>query len=247
MNSYRSPSIDPSDVPDLFHGIRADSAHWHEVWNFSLAGTRTAIASTASVYGLATLGEVPLDDLRQRPEAFPGTFVSGFGATVMQAAMIRAGMNVGIGVPPYETRWYSDEVRDRIIHNADRELIFEQVRRAVAPDASSRLSCIWAVEDTWRGRAWVERMMGVESFTFSARLVTAVRVSRCDARWLDATSDLRQDAARGYWSGDVMGSDPLWEYLIEGVIQARNAEDVQRAKHWAVANYPKPSPPTDQE
>lgn len=241
MRSLPPPNVEPRSVGRLFHGIRADDFHWQEAWNISLAGTRIAVATVAAVEGYPSLGDVPMDQLRGHPQSFPATFLSPFGSTVFQGAMVRAGMRLGVGMPPYPTRWAPPSHNERVLQNADRELLIEEVRRRAAPHAASRLSCIWAAENTAEGRAWVERLVGRASFTFHVSITTATRVSRCDARWLETLRDGGDDAAAGYWSGQpCTANGALWEYLIEGAIKVVNEEDVQRIKAWALDNLPRP-------
>lgn len=233
-----SPNVSFDEIPPLVHGLRADSVHWTECWNFGLAGTRSSTEMVGTAEGWPSLREVPLDALRTRPDQWPATALSPFAMLVWQGAMVHAGMVLGMGVQPYETRWYSPEQTELIVRHADRELAFEAVRRDVAPHTASRLTCIWAAEDTLDGRNFVQGIMGHSSFVMPVSIVFALRVSRCDARWLDRWQRGDGDAAIGYWSGKPTDDGPLWEYLIDGTIRADDPEDADRVKRWSFENVP---------
>ncbi len=222
----------------LIHGIRADGVHWTDCWNFSLAGTRTSVEVIAAIEGTPSLRDAPMDVLRERPTQVPATFLSPFASLVFQGAMLRAGMRLGYGSPPFQTRWFSDKDEQRTLLRSDRELLFEEVRRTASPDKPSRLACIWAAENTTAGRNYVEGLMGRQSFVVEVEVVVMIRVAKCDAHWLDHWQNAGVDAAGGYRSGQPMNEDPLWEYLIEGSIRATDPDDVARIRQWAWNNIP---------
>jgi hypothetical protein len=238
MTDFPPPNLDPADAPALTHGIRADSVHWVDCWNFGLAGTRSATEMVASVEGTPSLRDAPLEVLRERPDEWPPTFLSAFGMLVLQGAMVRAGLRLGTGAPPRETRWHSDADTAVVLRRADRELQLEQARQIAAPHAASRLSCLWAAQDTEAGRNWVHRMLGHNSFVVPVVVITAIRMSRCDARWLDQLEARGDEAAAGYWTGKPHGEVPLWEFLIDGTISATDPDDTARIRAWARENVP---------
>jgi hypothetical protein len=145
-------------------------------------------------------------------------FLSGFMVTLRLGAIVRAGGRIGWGVPPYPTRWATDEVQERILRNANRELALEAGRRKHAPNAPSRLCCLWLAEDTVEGRNWVQTMVGSRSFVMQVIVTIELASFRSDARWLDRVHANPEDtdAVAGYWSGRPLGDTPLWEYLLEG-------------------------------
>ena len=143
----------------LIHSLRADEEHWIDVWNFSLAGTRSSIGLADRAQALVTPCEVDLAVLSGPPQDWPPMFLSGFLVTVRLGAMVREGLRLGRGVWPYPTRWATGEGEQRILANADREIALERGRRLHAPTAPSRLCCLWLAEDTTEERHWVGRMM----------------------------------------------------------------------------------------
>jgi hypothetical protein len=158
----------------------------------------------------------------------------------MLGSIVRSGGHVGRGTPPYETKWATPEVGAQILRSADRELALEAGRRARAPSSPSRLCCLWLAEDSVESRRWVQQMVGPQSFVMKVAIVAEVAWCRCDARWLDKVhcdpSD--EDAVAGYWSGSAYGSAPLWEHLVEGVIQAADPADLQRLREFITVNGP---------
>src|SRR4051794_34418487 len=152
------------------HGVRADDDHWTDAWNFSLAGTRGSIGLLNAAESHATPYRVDLRVLAGPPQDWPPMFLSGFMTTLRLGAIVRAGGRIGCGVPPYLTRWAPYEVQDRVLRNANRELALEAERRRQAPDAPSRLCCLWLAEDTRKGRNWVQAMMGVRSFVMQVKV-----------------------------------------------------------------------------
>jgi hypothetical protein len=223
------------------HGIRADDTHWTDAWNFSLSGTRSSIGvANALTETHVTPYEVDLEILAGPPQSWPPLFLSGFLTTLRLGSIVRAGGHVGQGAPPYETKWATPDVEAQILRAADRELALEAGRRAWAPSAPSRLCCLWLAEDSVEGRRWVQKLVGPQSFVMKVAIVTEIAWCRCDARWLDKVhidpSD--EDAIAGYWSGSACGSDPLWEHLIEGVIEAADPTDLQRLREFIAVNGP---------
>jgi hypothetical protein len=120
------------------------------------------------------------------------------------------------------------EERERILRIADRELMYEEVRREVASESASRLACIWLAEDNVEGRNLVWQLKGNGAFVLSVRVLAAARWTRVDARWLEG--DPSKDEIRGYWSGGAKGENPLWEFLLEGTIACIDDEELVRLR-----------------
>lgn len=95
-----------------------------------------------------------------------------------------------------------------------------------------------AAEENLNGRNYVQRLVGHASFVMPVSIVAAIRVSRCDARWLDFWETRGTEAASAYWSGAPADDRPQWEYLFEGTISANEADDFERVRQWSLENVP---------
>ena len=226
-------------VPDnaenrYIHGFRADDDHWSDTWNFSLAGTRGSIGLINTTESHTTPYDVDLSVLGGSPRDWPPMFLSGFMVTLRLGGIIRTGGRLGWGVPPYPTRWATDEAQERILRNANRELALEAGRRQHAPFAPSRLCCLWLAEDTVTARNWVHGMVGPQAFVMQVRVTIELASFRCDARWLDRVHVDPDDAeaVAGYWSASAQGDDPLWEHLLEGQIAAADQDELERLREF---------------
>ncbi len=101
---------------------------------------------------------------------------------------------------------------------ADKEAVFEEVRRRDFPSAPSRMGALFffasqadadaANAAWWRGQRVILR----------AQIVGAAGVGCFDARHLDAARDNWEAAARLYWAGERTTS-PRLEVIVNGVAQ----------------------------
>jgi hypothetical protein len=220
--------------------VRADDWHWDDVWNFHLEGTKTALELVALSEGARSPRDIPIELLRDGPlDAWPAMFLSPFLGCVRQGIVVRRGGVLGYGVPPYETRWLSSSDAAMTLRAADRELLLESVRREVAPNAASRLSCVWASEDTLAGRNWIRSMFSEPLFIVPVEVRHPVRWTRCDARWLESLEASDEQAVESYWEG-VSTDEPLWEYLIEGQIACTDEDDLERIRAFVQEKGPPP-------
>lgn len=96
-----------------------------------------------------------------------------------------------------------------------RELIMEQVRQEVDPEAPSRQSCLWITETMHEAKHWQERLGGDSKVVrFQVTGVT----HRADASLLLGDSEPISETlrkARLYWRGKHTDK-PEWETLFEG-------------------------------
>lgn len=238
------PNVDPASLPPLAHGVRASNWLSPDVWNLSLAGTRTAIELLAQVEHTVSPRDLDIERLANGPvQEWPGMFLSGFMATVAQGAILRRGGRVGYGVPPHETRRVSPEAAAQTLRAADREIAFETIRRRVAPHAASRLACLYAADDSTTGRNWIGRILRTDRFVIPVVARHVVRVSRCDARWLDRWLDVGDRAAVSYWRGEPEADAPPWEYLVEGQLVCTEEEALERIRAFVRQHRMWPLPP----
>jgi hypothetical protein len=83
-----------------------------------------------------------------------------------------------------------------------RELVMEEMRREVAPDAPSRQSCLWLVDTIDEARAWRIRLGGNNRIV---RLRARGNIQRAGAALLLGDSEplsKTYDRARSYWKGE---------------------------------------------
>jgi hypothetical protein len=229
-----------ADEARYVHGVRADDDHWADAWNFSLGGTRASIGLLNAVESHPTPYDVDLSVLAGSPDEWPPMFLSGFMVTLRLGAIVRAGGRIGRGMAPYTTKWATPESQERVKQATERELALEAGRRKHARSAPSRLCCIWLAEDTIRGRAWVQKIVGPQSFMMNVRITRALTLCRCDARWLDRVhaEPSGEEAVAGYWSGQPYDAAPLWEHLLEGQIEATDTDQLQRLREFISTQGP---------
>lgn len=180
-----------------------------------------------------SLRDTPIEILRHTPP--PGVVTPRSAQVISVAALRRRGTPVWQGdrLLPYEDR--GSELRI-----SEQEVAFESVRRRVAPQAASRLSCLWVAEDSDAGRENIAAMMEEEEelgtpprHVVRVRVPCALRFTRVDVAWWDAVvwqADERivEDCAVQYWSGRARKPEaPRWEWLVEGVIELVDSIDFE--------------------
>lgn len=105
-----------------------------------------------------------------------------------------------------------------------RELIMEEVRKEVAPDAPSRKSCLWVVENIDQARHWVGRLGGNSRI---ARLSMDGTIHRADANLMLGDSEPLSRTyanAHSYWQGE-MSDSPEPEVIFSGTTTVVAFED----------------------
>ena len=105
-----------------------------------------------------------------------------------------------------------------------RELIMEEVRKEVAPDAPSRKSCLWVVENIDQARYWLGRLGGDSRI---ARLSLDGVIQRADASLLLGDSEplsVTYANAHSYWQG-TMSDSPEPEAVFCGTATVVAFED----------------------
>ncbi|NLJ80067.1 MAG: DUF2441 domain-containing protein [Firmicutes bacterium] len=108
------------------------------------------------------------------------------------------------------------------------ELQFEKVRRQIAPNAPSRLSCLFVVDNSKEGVENIKEMLGPNVFLLKVRIPAAIRVAKADRRWFDAycsNADLKN--VENYWFSRAFSPGNRWEYLIDGMIEAVDDSQIE--------------------
>ena len=102
------------------------------------------------------VGDISVAELR---EGFlEGNVISArMGSWVLPGVLLEAGLTLvdGFDVPID----VAESTRQRVIDTMKIELAFEEGRRLHAPNAPSRLSCIFLVENSAAGRAYIANML----------------------------------------------------------------------------------------
>jgi hypothetical protein len=131
----------------------------------------------------------------------------------------------------------------------ERELRLDAVRRAVAPDAVSRLGGLFCFGE----RGLAERAVGWGR-AFRAENYVEVEVhprrpvTRVDAAWLRSPLEVGDEAAAfewmsAYWRGEPMpGGEPHWEQIVDGRLVICGTQVRERARAVAQQAFPKSRP-----
>ncbi len=100
-----------------------------------------------------------------------------------------------------------------------RELIMEEVRKEIQPEAPSRQSCLWVVESLDEARHWKQRIQNPQ--TQIVELTLNGIIQRVDAALLLGDSEpltVTYDRARQYWRGNI-STTPELEVLFKGQVR----------------------------
>lgn len=163
--------------------------------------------------------DVDIQNLRYNAFGYPGCMTPGAGSAVIIASMIRAGMPIVVGMcNPRPLPYYSIRYA---LEKSEIELNFEEIRRRIAPNAVSRLNCLFvsdSTEDT-------EGIFDTKAPTLKVRIAKGSRVTRANICWFNnacAQKDIqsRSECIENYWMGHSYpeGTD-RWEYLVDGIIE----------------------------
>lgn len=231
-----------NDVPlsGYVHGVRVSADERR--WNIALAGTLISADAAAAAEDWSTdqhmpVRNVPIEVLRQA-HSIVGALESR-GIALIQASMLRAGVNVGWGVPPYPFAPMTSEQQEAVLGQAEFELRLEGTRREKSPGAPSRLSCIWIADDDVEGRNYVHELVGIDAFLLPVQITFALRLARLDIRWLSGdVSGLADEQLLGYWSGAPSSDQPLWETPVDGAIRCTDDHELQRLRIHVRENIP---------
>ncbi|MEN9557833.1 MAG: hypothetical protein RL141_202 [Candidatus Parcubacteria bacterium] len=112
----------------------------------------------------------------------------------------------------------------------DMEMAFEEARRTYAPEAPSRLSCLYVCEDSDVGRAALQSMFGDRVSIFNVEIVLKRRWMRADLRWVDAyyENPRRKEVLKQYWNSEPFSEEGgSWECLLDGIIIFTNEQQLQ--------------------
>lgn len=115
--------------------------------------------------------------------------------------------------------------------NRDIKLKFEEDRRRIAPNAVSRLNCLYVADDI----EVIKSIVGFDSKApvLKVRIANGSLVSRVDMSWFDDFCDAYKERnvaqcdyfVNNYWMGYPRKSDCKWEYLVYGMFEVVDSLD----------------------
>lgn len=221
----------PSVGTAFLHAI--DPGDVMAVHNLCLIGSLTSAVFGPRDPAGFDIREAPIETLmRDLPR---GTLSPWAVNCLFTAAIIRGGGKTGNGVPPYRTQWHDEAQRAKALALSDTELALERVRREVAPQAPSRLTCLFLAEDTDEGRQGLVAMYPRRRIV-KVMLTHCLRAFRADPLFRDehlVTVPPSDDLARSYWSGSAHSQHRMWEWLLDGQIALHPDEDRQALSAFA--------------
>lgn len=192
------------DLPDLVHGFAAED--WLKSWNTSLEGTIFSMDFVNEIeFHVPTVREMPIQQVRS------GGFEGGLSARMQGVMSSRAVVGPRAAL-------------------AELEIRLEEGRRDVAPQAPSRISCLYVAVDDVPGRNMVRGWKGFDAFLVSVRSRFCLRAHRADPAWIGLR--MSDEDIRAYWAGGPQGESPVWEYLIDGILELTDPADLARLKDW---------------
>lgn len=212
----------------LLHGIAPSSDQaFYPCLNLSRTGRLYSPDYLASKDpGMSLIHEslcnLPLELLKDAP--FPSGAMNPAAQCLLIAACNRRGISLSYG----SGRALSSEFLALCDQRAEIELEFELERRRVAPQAVSRLSCLWLAEDSDSGRLLIQNMFpAIPVNILKFRVEDGSRIFKADVRHFDNyLARPHRGHASSYWEGVPATGDPQWEYLIDGGIEAVDSKEV---------------------
>ncbi|HEY8900589.1 MAG TPA: hypothetical protein VIM61_09270 [Chthoniobacterales bacterium] len=226
------------------HGIKIANGAACDKWAEKgevMSSEFEAITSSELFFKQRGIRNAPFDLLRQ-PSFTPGLTTPRASFVVSQAAHARAGI-------PFKLpngREVNVAGNARLIDLGEVELAFEEMRRALFPNAPSRLCCLWVAEANDAGKKHIIQMLAKgdadKMFVFPVIVVHERTPAKVETFWFNeyyATRD--RSCIERYWAGEPRpdGEEPTWEILIEGKLFMIYNEDIEHVRTLA-PNWPKP-------
>lgn len=215
----------------FFHGVNLND--WVVVNNLRVSNGKLLSTEFGGLVdpGLAEtyrpIGSVPIDELAtgwvEGNVASPrlGRFLYPAGVLKFDGEVVDEQ-----GVPWPNTA----AARRRIIETANAEIVFEATRRELAPEAPSRLTCIWLAEGSDAGRAVIQSMLR-DTFICKLHVPFCLQYTVADAGWFDDYlnhADSRY--TENYWLRVKHPRHSLPEILVEGIVQLTEQSEIDHIK-----------------
>jgi hypothetical protein len=219
----------------FIHAI--DLQNWYPCHNLVLSGCLHSPNALAFIdQGIGEqhqpIDNTPVEDLAQG--LYPPSVITPRAmGEVVRAGILRNGQQIANGFN--EVELISEETKRAALHCSDVELLFETVRRQVAPASPSRLSCLYLAERADVGEQMLRNMLGQNVYILRVVPLVSLQLARVDSAWFDDFFESRDpENVRKYWLGQQMGEVGRWEYLFDGVIKAEDPEQIEHIrKHGA--------------
>lgn len=212
----------------FIHAI--DLRNWFPCYNLALNGRLCSPNALALIdEGVReqhqSIAETPIEDLAQGlhpPTAATPRAISD----VIRAGILRSGQQIVNGYDQEEIM--SEETRHDALRCSDVELLFEEVRREVAPNSPSRLSCLYLADCTEEGEIMLRNMLGCNVYVLQVRPVQTLGLVKVDSAWFDGYFESQDiEYARNYWRGLEKPEGGKWEYLFDGIIEVEDSEQIE--------------------
>lgn len=177
-----------------------------------------------------SMREIGIQELMFHADNFPGIPTPGAGTAIYMGSILIAGLPLYIGA--IKPKPLSKHLIDYALWKSEVELRFEEIRRRIAPDAVSRLNCLYLAED-------IEVIKCIPQFDpkdpiIKVRIRENSWVTKGDMNWFNDFCNSYEQGDRAhsenctkkYWKCEPHKSgDCKWEYLIDGVIDVVDGLD----------------------
>lgn len=213
---------------EFIHAI--DLRDWYPCHNLALSGrliSPNALALLDKGVGEIhrSIDDTPLEDLAMGLHP-PSAVTPRAAGEVIRGGILRQGLKIANGFN--EVELMSEETRLHALRSSDVELTFERIRREVAPNAVSRLSCLYLAERSADGEAMLRGMLGRNIYILQVRPIVTLRLTKADAAWFDGFFDSNDvEDVRRYWNSLPKPDGEDWEYLFDGVLKVENPAQIE--------------------
>jgi hypothetical protein len=170
-----------------------------------------------------SMRDIGIRELMFHAHNYPGIPTPGAGTAIYMGLILRAGLPLCIGA--IKPKPLPSHLIDYVLWKSEVELRFEEIRRQIAPNAVSRLNCLYLADD-------IEVIKCISQFDpkdpiIKVRIRENSLVTKVDMNLFnDFCNSYKQGDkaycekyAKSYWKYDPYKSGNCrWEYLIDGII-----------------------------
>ena len=162
----------------FLHGISLQN--WHACWNFSINGRICSpdiyFSNNPSFKDIhKSVYETSLEELQSRGTPFPTPRFISFFKDIILEHNIQTGKLL-LDIKPEHIN------KINLINRIEFE--FERIRREIANNSPTRLSCLWIAEDNDIGRKHIYNMLG-NVFITRVKIPIFKRVQKVDTEWFE--------------------------------------------------------------